>query len=228
MRILVACCLGLLITLAGDPSVAAEPAANPTPSANPDFLNDYDRLKKAGGPRSRYLAFRTPNAEGRAVHAIQLLPAIVAPKGVVFEDFKVEDTSALITYLDGRLSAEFAKQARVTNDAGAADIRLEVAITQIGVQEKGRNLLDLVPLRLVTGTVRNVAQGKELQAVATFESRVLDAATGAVLRERVDHVTGADIGRAGDATTHVSLEALIAAADSWVNALVKATAPTLD
>lgn len=94
--------------------------------------------------------------------------------------------------------------------------------------EQMSKLIDLVPLRLVTGSIRNVTQGKPLQAVATIESRVLDAATGAVLRERLDHLTGADIGRAGDPQTHLTLEALTPAADDWVETLVKATAPKLD
>lgn len=162
------------------------------------------------------------------MHPIQLMPSSVAPKGVVFEDFTAEQMSKLISYLGSRLNAEFAKQARVSRDAGGADVILRMAITQVGVQEKGRKLIDPVPLRLVTGSIRNVTQGKPLQAVATIESRMLDAATGAVLRERLDHVTGADIGRAGDPQTHLTLEALTPAADDWVETLVKVTAPKLD
>lgn len=227
MRIVAAVLFSLFGFLAGHVSIAADTTATKD-AASPAFLSDYDRLEKAGRPRSRYLVYMAPNAEGRAVHAIQLAPSSVAPKDALFEDFTAEQMSTLISHLDSRLTAEFAKQARVAKDASGADVTLEVAITQVGVQEKGRKLIDLVPLRLVTGSIRNVTQGKPLQAVATIESRVLDAATGAVLRERVDHVTGADIGRAGDPETHLTLEALTAAADSLVETLVEATAPKLD
>jgi len=228
MQIFAALMLGLLTAIAGHTAIAAEAEPKAGASHNPGFLSDYDRLEKAGRPRSRYLAYMAPNAEGRSVYAIQLLPVTVAPKDAVFEDFEPEQMKTLILHLDSRLGAGFAKEARIARDAAGADVKLEVAITQIGVQEKGRKLLDLVPLRLVTGSIRNVTQGKALQAAATFESRILDAATGAVLRERVDHVAGADIGRAGDPTTRLTLEALLPAADDWVKTLVEATAPKLD
>ena len=228
MRVFAAFFLCLLGALAAPPAIPAETAPAGMSAPGPGFLSDYDRLEKAGRPRNRYLVYMAPNAEGRAVHAIQLLPASVAPKDKVFEDFAAEQMSALISHLDSRLNAEFAEQARVAKDAGGADVTLEVAITQVGVQEKGRKLIDLVPLRLVTGSIRNVAQGKELQAVANFESRVRDAATGAVLRERLDHVSGDVIGRAGDPGTHLTLEALLPAADAWVEQVVKATAPELE
>lgn len=228
MRVLSTFLFGLMLTVPGLPAVAAEATTKGATPSNPGFLADYDRLHKAGRPRKRYLVYMAPEAEGRAVHAILLLPATIAPPGAVFEDVTTEHMAALSSRLDSRLRAGFSKHARIASDASGADVRLELAITQVGVEEKGRGLIDLVPLRLVTGSIRNVAQGKEMQAFLTIESRVLDAATGAVLRERLDHMAGEEIGRSGDPGTKLTLESLLPAADAWVEQLVKATAPELE
>ncbi|MFM8356012.1 MAG: DUF3313 family protein [Gammaproteobacteria bacterium] len=196
--------------------------------AHAGFLTDYNRLDKAGRPRKSFLVYLAPNAEQRAVHAIALTPAVIAPAGATFEDLSANDVAALITRLDSRLRAEFSQKARLADGAGSADVQLQVALTQIGAEEKGRSLVDLVPVRLVTGTVKNAVQGKELTAFATFESRVIDATTGAVLRERIDHIVGDEIGRSGDADTRLSAEAVIPAIDEWVKRIVKATAPELE
>lgn len=206
----------------------ASAADSPGQTPNAGFLADYNRLEKAGRPRKSFLVYLAPNAEKRAVNAIQLTPAVIAPAGATFEDLSANDVTALMARLDSRLRAEFSQNARLADAPGSADVQLHVALTQIGAEEKGRSLVDLVPVRLVTGTVKNAVQGKELTAYATFESRVIDAATGAVLRERIDHIVGDEIGRSGDAETRLTAAAVIPAIDEWVKRVVKATAPELE
>ncbi len=218
----------LALTAASLAAPLANAAEGSDQAAHAGFLADYNRLEKAGRPRKSFLVYLAPNAEKRAVYAIQLTPTVIAPAGATFEDLSANDVTALIARLDSRLRAEFSQNARLANAAGNADVQLQVALTQIGAQEKGRTLVDLVPVRLVTGTVKNAAQGKELIAYATFESRVTDAVTGKVLRERIDHIAGDEIGRSGDTDTRLTAAALIPAIDEFVKRVVKATAPELE
>jgi hypothetical protein len=133
----------------------------------------------------------------------------------------------VLKQVDGRLRAGLSQRARLSQDVIEADVQILAAVTAVGAQEKGKGLIDLVPVRLVTGSVRNAVQGKELEAVIKIESRILEATTGAVLRERVDQVVGDEIGRAGDPDLHITQEAVNKAIDNWVKTIVKVTVPKL-
>ena len=117
MRVLSTFLFGLMLTVPGLPAVAAEATTKGAIPSNPGFLADYDRLDKAGRPRKRYLVYMAPEAEGRAVHAILLLPATIAPPGAaVAQGVQADDAAEMKTKFaaadtngDGKLTQAEAK-----------------------------------------------------------------------------------------------------------------------
>lgn len=214
----------LLSGLALSASAAAE---EEKVDASAGFLAHYNDLEKAGRPRKGYLVYLPDGSKGRAVKAIYVKNAIVAPAGATFEDVPPAMLAEVLKQVDGRLRAGLSQRARLSQDVIEADVQILTAVTVVGAQEKGKGLIDLVPVRLVTGSLRNAVQGKELEAIIKIESRILEATTGAVLRERVDQVAGAEIGRAGDPELHITQEAVNEGIDNWVKTIVKATVPKL-
>ncbi|MGA0840247.1 MAG: DUF3313 family protein [Pseudomonadales bacterium] len=221
-KALVAACL-----LSGFALHASAATDEESVDASAGFLAHYSALEKAGRPRKSYLVYLPEAVEGRQVKAVHVKNAVVAPADAKFDDVSPELLAKVLEQVNNKLRAGLSQKARLTQDAIQADVQLLTAVTAIGAQEKGKGLVDLVPVRLVTGSIRNAVQGKEMEAVITFESRVLEATTGAVLRERIDHVVGGEIGRSGDPDLHITQEALNDAIDDWVKTIVKVTAPKL-
>lgn len=214
----------LLAALALSASAAAE---EEKVDASAGFLAHYGELEKAGRPRKPFFVYLPETSKGRAVKVVYVKNTIVAPAGATFEDVPPLMLAQVLKQVDGRLRAGLSERARLSQDAMGADVQVLSAVTVVAAQEKGKGVIDLVPVRLVTGTLRNAVQGKELEAIIKIESRVLDATTGAVLRERVDQVAGDEIGRAGDPDLHITQDAVNKAIDAWVKAIVKATVPKL-
>lgn len=188
------------------------------------FLSDYERLDKKGPIRERYLAYVAPGAADAAATAVYVAPVVRYPATAQFGELDDAFVSSVLFYTEQQLRLQLAVFTRVVDEPSAADVSLNVALTALGAQVEGKTPLDLVPLRLVTGAVKNVAMGKMLDATALFEMRVSRADSGEILRESLHALVGEAIGRDDSENTHMTLEALKPAIDKWVALVVKQVA----
>jgi hypothetical protein len=189
------------------------------------FLSDYARLAKEGPVRARYLSYTAPGAATVKSTAVHVAPLARFPLAAKFGDLDDALITSVLTYTEQQLRSQLAVRTRVVEDKAAADVTLEVALTALGAQPEGKTVLDLVPLRLVTGTAKNAALGKVLEAGAVFEMRLSQPASAKVLRESKHELVGDSIGRADNEKTRMSIEALKPALDKWVALVVEQVAP---
>jgi hypothetical protein len=189
------------------------------------FLTDYERLSKQGPIRARYLGFVANDAAELTSPAVYVAPVARFPADAEFPAIDDDFTASVLAYTEQQLRSQLAVYTTVVDEASAADVTLEVALTALGPKVEGKTPLDLVPFRLVTGTVKNVAMGKALDATAVLEMRVTQAESGEVLRESLHELVGEGIGRDEDEDTEVTLDALKPALDKWVALVVKQLAP---
>jgi hypothetical protein len=189
------------------------------------FLSDYARLAKEGPVRARYLSYTAPGAATVKSTTVHVAPLSRFPLAAKFGDLDDALITSVLTYTEQQLRSQLAVRTRVVEDKAAADVTLEVALTALGAQPEGKTVLDLVPLRLVTGTAKNAALGKVLEAGAVFEMRLSQPASAKVLRESKHELVGDSIGRADNEKTRMSIEALKPALDKWVALVVEQVAP---
>lgn len=198
--------------------------ASDTPSG---FLSDYGRLTKQGSIRARYLGYTAPGATDFKRPTVYVTPLGRFPVTATFADLDDAIVSAVLNYTEQQLRTQLAVRTRVVEDQAAADVTLEVALTALGAQAEGKTALDLVPLRLITGTAKNAALGKVLEAAAVLEMRLSHSASSKILRESKHDLVGDSIGRADNDKTRMSLDALKPALDKWVALVVDQVAPKL-
>ncbi|MBA2723511.1 MAG: DUF3313 domain-containing protein [Methylibium sp.] len=219
-----ALCFAVLMTgsLAG--CQTAKPSAQPQPEGS-GFLSDYGRLAKEGSLRNRHLAYADPSGGTRKVQTLHLLPVVRFPARAAFDGVDEAVVADVLTYVEQRLRAQLSGRVVLAKAPEAADVTLQVALTGMAAQPEGKTALDLVPLRLITAPIKNMAWGKALEAAATLELRVVDARSAKVLREALYQVAGEGIGRADSGTTRVTLDSLKPALDSWVAGVADQVAP---
>ena len=189
------------------------------------FLSDYNRLVKEGPVRARYLSYTAPGAATFKSSAVHVAPLERFPLAAKFGDLDDELITSVLIYTEQQLRSQLAVRTRVVEDKTAADVTLEVALTALGAQPESKTVLDLVPLRLITGTAKNAAMGKVMEAGAVFEMRLSQPARSKILRESKHELVGDSIGRADNEKTRMSLEALKPALDKWVALVVEQVAP---
>lgn len=190
------------------------------------FLADYGRLETAGLPRKRYLMFTAPGAEGRAISKVMLRPVISFPKGIEFPDVEHSVTAEALTFLDHQLREELADELSIVTEVAKADAVLEVSISSISAEEKGKRVIDFIPQRMVMNRIKDRVKGEALVAAITLEFRVTDA-EGNVLREGLRHMPGKGIGRSGDDDTEITFEAIEKVLKSGAEFIVGKTGPKL-
>ena len=189
------------------------------------FLSDYGRLAKEGSFRARYLGYTAPGAAAVKSPAVYVTPLGRFPVAAKFGDLDDALVTSVLTYTEQQLRSQLGVRTRVVDDKAAADVTLEVALTGLGAQPEGKTALDLVPLRLITGTAKNAALGKVMEAAAVFEMRLSQPASSKILRESKHELVGDSIGRADNEKTRMSLDALKPALDKWVALVVDQVAP---
>lgn len=189
------------------------------------FLSDYKRLVKEGPVRARYLSYTAPGAATFKSSAVHVAPLERFPLAAKFGDLDDALITSVLIYTEQQLRSQLAVRTRVVEDKTAADVTLEVALTALGAQPESKTVLDLVPLRLITGTAKNAAMGKVMEAGAVFEMRLSQPAPSKILRESKHELVGDSIGRADNEKTRMSLEALKPALDKWVALVVEQVAP---
>jgi hypothetical protein len=193
--------------------------------ANSGFFTDYERLYKQGMPRSRYLNYSDSDVAKLKIKSVYLLPVDSFPKQVQFEGVPKEVAHELVAYADQRLREHLSKRVELAATPEAADVTLQVALTALGAQPEGKTLIDLVPLRLVTGQVKNAAMGKMMEAGARMELRLSDAKTSKPLREMLHELAGKAVGREAEPASRVTADSLKEAIESWAAASVDLLVP---
>jgi hypothetical protein len=215
-----------LVTFTPAPA-AAEAAASASAQAGTGFLTDYDRLEKRGRPRARYLVYTAAGADGRSVKRAYLQPVAIHPSDAVLDGVDPALVVDALAYLDAQLRAELLDRMTLTSTPEQADVVVQVAVTAISAQEKSKTLIDVVPLRLVTNAVKDAALGDAMVTAATLEVRITDPRSGAVLREALQHLSGAGIGRTGDDDTRIGLAELKPALSKGARFIAKQSGPKL-
>lgn len=206
-------CLALLVGLAGQIAGAQTTGSG--------FLSDYTRLIKEGSIRERHMSYTEPSVGGRQIESLCVLPVVRFPADVRFDGIDDPLVVQLLTHADSQLRARLGARFKLKAVPEEADAVLHVALTSVAMQPEGKTALDLIPLRLITGPLKDAALGKVLEAAATFEVRVSTAGAERPWREALYPIKGKTIGRADDAKTHITAEALTSAIDRWANALAE-------
>jgi len=190
-------------------------------SAGSGFLSDYPRLGKAGPIRDRHLSYTDPEVAGRPIRSLYIPPVVRFPADARFDSIDDALVAELLAHADAQLRAQLGARFKLTASPEDADAALQVALTGIAAQPEGKTALDLIPLRLITGPIKDAAFGKSLEASATFEIRLSTAGADRPWRESLYPLKGKAIGRAGDTKTHISADALKPAIDRWASELAE-------
>jgi len=183
------------------------------------FLSDYTRLEKAGPLRDRHLSYSDPQLAGRTIRSLYVSPVVRFPVDARFEGIDETLVSQLLAHADTQLRTKLGARYKLTTLPDQADGTLKVALTNVAAHQEGKTVVDLVPMRLVTGTLKDAALGKSLEATATFEIRLNSPGIDQPWHEALHVVKGKTIGRADNAKTHVTFESLAAAIDRWASEL---------
>ncbi|MSR09240.1 MAG: DUF3313 family protein [Gammaproteobacteria bacterium] len=195
--------------------------------ASSGFLSDYARLEKEGSLRSRYMGYAAPGAKTISkTPVIYIAPVVRFPHDAKFGDLDDALVDSVLAYAGQQLRSQLAVRTRVVDDQAAAELTLDVALTAFAAQPAGKTALDLVPVRLITGAAKTAVKGKDMDATASIEMRLSQAAPATILRESMHELVGDSIGRSKSEDTHMTLEALKPALDRWVALMVNQIAPT--
>lgn len=186
----------------------AADALTATKQVESGFLADYARLEKKGLPGDQYLIYTDPAFGAPAGKAVYLVPAAPFPADTKFVDVDPAVITGALAALDGELSKRIGSGWRLVPSASAADLVLQVVLTQVVAEAQGVKPRDFIPARAVTNVVKDAAMGDALVAAASLEARLTDARTGRVLAEFLQHSPGKGIGRSKDEDTRVTLKAL--------------------
>jgi hypothetical protein len=189
------------------------------------FLSDYERLSKQGPIRARYLGFVAKDAAELRSPAVYVAPVARFPADARFPDIDDALIGSVLTYTEQQLRSQLAVYTTVVDEQSEADVSLEVALTALGSKVEGKTPLDLVPMRMVTGRVKDATMGKAMDATAVLEMRVTQGGSGQVLRESLHPLVGDGIGRDDNEDTRITLDALKPALDKWVVLVVEQLAP---
>ena len=200
---LFACCVAILGSALALPAAHAE-----TAEKNSGFLSDYSKLQKAGMPMNHYMIYRDPALAGYAGKAVYLAPAAVFPADATFPNISPEVVAGTLKSFDKALRERLSPKVKLVDAPDAADLVLQAAVTQVNSEEKGKTIVDVIPARAVTNVVKEVALGEAMVAATSLEAKLVDARTGQIVAELMQHSPGKGIGRSGSDKTHVTLEAL--------------------
>jgi hypothetical protein len=156
---------------------------------------------------------------GRVSHDLCIPPVVRFPADARFDGIDDALVAEVLTQADTQLRAQLGARYKLTTSPDDADAVLQVAVTGVALQPEGKTALDLIPLRLITGPIKDAALGKSLEAAATFELRLSAAGAARPWRESLYQLKGKAIGRGDDAKTRISANALKPAIERWAAAL---------
>lgn len=207
--------------------VLAGCASNTTkPTSDIGFFSDYSRLEKADAKRgNEHLNYSAPSMEKRAARKVYLMPLRPFPANASFAPVDAALLDQCTNYFDHALRTQLAGRVNLVGNAQDADTAVQPVLTSVHSVEEGRTVLDLVPLRLITRPLKNVAMGKPLQASATLEVRVTEPVSKRVLREAIYRNVGESIGREGNDKTRITFESLRPVLDEWAASVTNDIAP---
>ena len=206
-------CLALLVGL------GVSPASSQTTGSG--FLSNHSRLAKVGPLGDRHLSYTDPDVAAPQIQSLYILPVARFPAEARFDGIDDALVAELLAYAGAQLRAQLGPRYKLTDSPNDADATLQVALTGLAAQPEGKTALDLVPLRLITGPVKDAALGKSLEVAATFEIRLSAPGAARPWREAAYPLKSKPIGRANNSKTHITADALKPAIERWSTALAE-------
>jgi len=185
------------------------------------FLSHYDKLVPDPRSSDNYFHYSAPAPTKRKVGKIYFLPLTTFPENKEFEVIDRVTVDAMLSKLDEVLRKKLAGKATLVNTAEEADTIVQIAATGAKTIDASRDVIDYIPLRLVTKPLKDAAMGKQQQVVVTLEMMMRDATTHEPVFEAIHHTAGKNIGRTGDAKLQANIDALRPVVDKWTDNIVK-------
>ena len=204
-------CLGLLSNLHAQDNRAVTPNG---------FLSDYSRLVLDPRSADNYFHYTPPEALGRKVGKIYFLKITIYPEDKQFDLIDRPTADAMMEKLDQILRKKLKEKNLLADTPEQADTIIQVAATEAKAIDAGRDVIDFIPLRLLTKPIKDAAMGKQQQIVVTLEMLMRDAKTNQIVFEAVHHTAGKNIGRTGDPKLQANSKSLEPVVDVWTNKIV--------
>ncbi|MFZ6689551.1 DUF3313 family protein [Undibacterium sp. SXout11W] len=184
------------------------------------FLNDYSKLVLDPRSADNYFHFTPPEAKGRKVGKIYFQAIKSYPEDKQFDLIDRPTVDAMMDKLDQILRKKLKEKNLLAETPEQADTIVQIAATEAKTADAGRDVIDYIPLRLLTKPVKDAAMGKQQQIVVTLEMLMRDAKTNQIVFEAVHHSAGKNIGRTGDAKLQANMKSLEPVVDVWTNKIV--------
>ncbi|MBC3863708.1 DUF3313 family protein [Undibacterium jejuense] len=204
-------CLGLLSNLHAQDSQAV---------TSNGFLSEYSRLVLDPRSADNYFHYTPPEALGRKVGKIYFLKIKSYPEDKQFDLIDKSTADAMMEKLDQVLRHKLKDKNLLVDTPEQADTIVQIAATEAKTIDAGRDVIDFIPLRLLTKPIKDAAMGKQQQIVVTLEMSMRDAKTRQIVFEAVHHSAGKNIGRTGDTKLQANMKSLEPVVDAWTNKIV--------
>lgn len=114
------------------------------------FLADYGRLENKGFPGDPFSIYTDPAFGATAVKAVYAVPAAPYPSDTKFVDVDPAVITGALAALDAELRKRVSAKWRLAPSAAAADVVLQVVLTQVVAEAQGLKPRDFIPARAVT------------------------------------------------------------------------------
>ena len=172
------------------------------------FMADYSQLSKVtdGSASYRYVA---PGAKEKLIDYFAVMvdqPEIFVAADSEYKGVKPKQLDALADSLRAGISSAFSQNLYIVDQPGENVLYVRVAITNLKLTRKKKNVLGYTPVGLVTGKVKgevtsDIAKKAGLQSMV-FEAEVFDSETG----ERVVAVIDSYFASQAGSTSWVELQ----------------------
>ncbi|MFZ6863733.1 DUF3313 family protein [Undibacterium sp. Ji67W] len=184
------------------------------------FLSDYSKLVLDPRSANNYFHYAPPEARGRKVGKIYFQAIKSYPEDKQFELIDRPTVDAMMEKLDQILRKKLKEKNLLADAPEQADTIVQIAATEARTVDAGREVIDYIPLRLLSKPIKDAAMGKQQQIVVTLEMLMRDAKTNQIVFEAVHHSAGKNIGRTGDAKLQANMKSLEPVVDVWTNKIV--------
>jgi hypothetical protein len=188
-------CVGVLATALGSPLVASAQDV----TFDKTFLNDYSRLAPRQSDRGTEFVYLAPQAIEKVVKYEGVMvdqPEILVSPDSPYKGAKPDDLLAVANSMRDAMNARLkAGHYNVVDKPGPGVIYVRVALTDLQVEKKKRNLLEYTPVGAVVGFGVNAMknfQSKFDILKMVFQAEITDSATNEVYAQYVMVAGGGD------------------------------------
>ncbi|ROS02063.1 uncharacterized protein DUF3313 [Sinobacterium caligoides] len=176
--------------------------------SNDGFIDDFSRLEQFQG-KENVLYWLNPQLQQKQYRHIILNPVINLVDNAKHPAL-VNDSAQYITE---QLWREFKQQGLLSNSHADDTITLSMAITHIGLVQKGFSAWDILPARLLIDATKNATGLADAELVVIIEIRVTDSESKQAVAEVVMNLRG---DKTHSSSSTVTLETLKPELDLWI------------